>query len=258
MKLSKAQAKAHQQAMDLVYSDKTLTEDDKQFILDGFQESATEMNGLAGAFFTPWGLARDFSLEVAGSSLDGGGIIDLCAGIGMLSFACRGKHERMVCVERNPSYVEVGKRILPEAEWYVGDVFEIAPTLGIFDWAISNPPFGAIKADSFVGNYSGAKFEYKVMELASQISEFGAFILPQMSAPFRYSGQQNYRDEIDESCQRFMDQAGIAMEVGCGIDTSVYLRDWKGVSPLCEIVVCEFGEKQAEKSEVQLDMWEAA
>lgn len=258
MKLSKAQAKAHQQAMGLVHSDKVLTEDEKYFILDSFQEGATEMNGLVGAFFTPWGLARDFSLEVAGSSLDGGGIIDLCAGIGMLSFACRGKHERMVCVERNPAYAEVGKRILPEAEWHVGDVFEIAPTLGVFSWAISNPPFGAIKAPAFAGKYTGSKFEYKVIELAAQVAEFGAFILPQKSAPFRYSGQQTYRDEIDQNCQRFLDQTGIAMEVGCGIDTGVYLSEWKGVSPLCEIVICEFGEKTQEPAETQLDMWEAA
>lgn len=255
MKLSKAQAKAHGQAMDLVHSDKALTEDERHFILENFQESATEMNGLSGAFFTPWGMARDFSLEVAGSSLNGGGIIDLCAGIGILSFACRDKHERMVCIERNPAYAEVGKRILPEAEWYIGDVFEVAPALGVFDWAISNPPFGAIKAESFGGKYTGAKFEYKVIELASQIAEFGAFILPQNSAPFRYSGQQTYRDEIDSNCQRFMGQTGIAMEVGCGIDTSVYLSDWKGVSPLCEIVVCEFGQRSQEP-EYQLEMTE--
>lgn len=235
-KIPKDQAKRHKQALDLVHSDQHLSIDDRLFILENFHEGATNMNGLAGAFFTPEGLARDFAIEVSG-----GTIIDLCAGVGRLSFACSDGATRIVCVEQNPEYAEVGKRVVPDAEWIVGDVFSIGD-IETFDWAISNPPFGNIKTGAgFDGAYSGGKFEYKVIELASRLASWGAFIIPQMSAPFRYSSRQHFEQLIDKECRKFMDQTGIVMGMNCGIDTSMYLNDWKGVSPVCEIVICEFG-----------------
>ncbi|WP_109790630.1 MULTISPECIES: methyltransferase [Pseudomonas] len=236
-KISKEAAKRHKQALDLVHSDKRLTLDDRFFILENFHEGATNMNGLAGAFFTPEGLARDLSIEVCGG---GRSIIDLCAGIGGLAFACRDKAKRIVCVEQNPEYAAVGKRVMPEAEWIVGDVFSLGD-IGHFDWAISNPPFGAIKTGSSVkGAYTGAKFEYRVIELASKLADNGTFIIPQQSAPFRYSGERGYRVAIETECAKFMEQTGIVLGNNCGLDTSSYLNEWKGVSPMCEIVVCEF------------------
>jgi len=139
-KLSKVAAKLHHQALDLVHSDKRLTLDDRYFILEHFHESATNMNGLAGAFFTPEGLANDLSVEVQECK----SLIDLCAGIGRLAFACRERAERIVCVELNPEYARVGMRVMPEAEWIVGDVYSHHDP-GRFDVAISNPPFGAVK-----------------------------------------------------------------------------------------------------------------
>lgn len=261
-KLSKELAKRHNQAMELVHSDKKLTIDDRYFILENFHEGATNMNGLAGAFFTPEGLANDLSIEVAGGCLDGAdsSIIDLCAGIGRLSFACRDRAKRYVCVEQNPEYAAVGKRVMPEAEWICADVFSIGD-LGRFTWAISNPPFGAIKTGSgFTGSYTGAKFEYRVIELASRLAEWGAFIVPQASAPFRYSGQRCYREEVDSECAKFIEQTGIALEMNCGIDTSAYVGEWKGVSPLCEIVLCEFQQPESEPVvvEAQLQLFSAA
>ena len=248
-KISKEAAKRHKQALDLVHSDKRLTLDDRFFILENFHEGATQLNGLAGAFFTPEGLARDLSIEVCGS---GRSIIDLCAGIGGLAFACRDKAKRIVCVEQNSEYAEVGKRVMPEAEWIVGDVFSLGD-IGHFDWAISNPPFGAIKTGSSVkGAYTGAKFEYRVIELASKIADNGTFIIPQQSAPFRYSGQRGYSVSIDRECEKFMQQTGIVLGNNCGLDTSSYLDEWKGVSPMCEIVVCEFEREEAAEQPVAI------
>lgn len=242
-KISKEAAKKHKQALDLVHSDKRLTLDDRYFILENFHEGATNMNGLAGAFFTPEGLARDLSVEVC----DGESIIDLCAGIGGLAFPCRDKAKRIVCVEQNPEYAEVGKRVMPDAEWIVGDVFSLGD-IGHFDWAISNPPFGAIKTGSNVkGLYTGSKFEYRVIELASKIADNGAFIIPQASAPFRYSGQRGYSVSIDNECAKFLKQTGIVLGNNCGLDTSSYLDEWKGVSPMCEIVCCDFGLADVEE-----------
>lgn len=241
-KLSKEAAKRHKQALDLVYSDKSLSLEDRYFILENFHESATNMNGLAGAFFTPEGLANDISIEVPECE----SLIDLCAGIGRLAFACRERAKRIVCVELNPEYAEVGKRVLPEAEWIVSDVFSISD-MGRFSMAISNPPFGAVKTgQAFDDRYTGASFEYKLIEVASKIADHGAFIIPQMSAPFRYSGQRSYRVEITRECEKFMTQTGIVLDHNCGLDTSAYKNEWHGVSPICEIVLCDFTQDQAE------------
>lgn len=239
MKLTKAQAKAHAQIMDLVESDHPLTEDEKLFVLDNFHEGATHINTTAGAFFTPRGLARDFAVEVGECWGSDQSCIDLCAGIGALSFAVEQKVGRLVCVEMNPDYAKIGRKIVPNAEWIVGNVFELGD-IGRFRWAISNPPFGNIKAGGFDGDYTGGQFEYRVIETASRLADFGAFILPQMSAPFRYSGQQCYQRDEGDKARKFREQTGIEMEPGCGVDTSIYRNEWKGVSPVCEIVVCEF------------------
>lgn len=232
-KLSKLQSQNHMRAMDLVYSDAILSFDDKMFILENYHESQGQLNALAGAFFTPPMLARDFSIEVSGNS-----IVDLCAGIGALSFACNREDCNITCIEQCAEYVTVGKRIVPSAKWIHADVFSVE--LGKYDCAISNPPFGAIKGDAFKGKYTGGQFEYKVIELASRHASRGVFILPQMSAPFRYSGCQYYREEESDKARKFREQTGILMEPNCGIDTSIYADDWRGVSPICEVVVCDF------------------
>ena len=252
MRLSKKQAQLHKQAMDLVHSDRRLSEKDRYFILEHYQESTGALNSLSGAFFTPEGMARDFAIEVNDES----SIIDLCAGIGRLGFALEMKAKRLVCVEYCPAYIEVGKRVLPNAEWIQGDVFDsnLYQGVGRFDWAISNPPFGNIRTGEYSGSYTGGLFEYRVIEMASRISDFGAFIIPQESAPFRYSGEQCYRKQSSERHDKFRDQTGIVLGNNCGIDTSVYRDEWHGASPKVEIVVCEF-ERPACSEEEQLTLF---
>lgn len=234
-KLTKQQSKLHQQAMELVHSDKALTLDERKFILDNYAEAQGQLNALAGAFFTPYGLARDFSIEV--QEHGNYSIVDMCAGIGMLSFACQNERTNITCVEFCEEYVKVGRRVMPNANWVHADVFEIT---GRFDFAISNPPFGAIKGDNFKGNYTGSNFEYKVIEKASELATYGVFILPQQSAPFRYSGERQYREEENDKAAKFREQTGIIMQPNCGIDTAIYKDEWKGVSPICEVVCCDF------------------
>lgn len=241
-KLTKPQIKAHAEACALVDCDRPLHDEEKEFILDNWQESATHINSAVGAFFTPRALASDFSIEVDGSSTGTGPCIDLCAGIGSLGYHVERRFSRMVCVEVNPEYARVGRRILPDAEWLVCSVFDPRVlALGRFSWSISNPPFGRIKADDYAGAYKGGEFEYRVIEIASRLADFGAFIIPQMSAPFRYSGQQCFKYDETDKARKFREQTGIEMEPNCGIDTSIHKGEWRGVSPVCEIVVCEFG-----------------
>lgn len=247
-RLSKVQTKAHQQAERLLEKD-VLTDDDKEFVLLNWQESARHINGVHGAFFTPPGLASDFSLSV-----EPGKIIDLCAGIGALSYAVHCRHRfgrwiegkngsgcEFVCVEMNPDYVKVGKKIIPEATWICGDIFDALPRVRNFDTAISNPPFGNIATGAKEREkYTGGEFELRVIELASTLARFGAFILPQMSCPFEYSGKRNYAERESAKYEKFRRQTGIEIAIGVSVDTAFYKDDWKGVKPVCEIAVAEF------------------
>lgn len=104
MKLSKAQRKQHDAAMNLLEKDR-LTDTDIEFFLANFHEGASGDVGTAGAFFRPPDLANDFAIDVSGPK-----IVDLCAGIGTLSILSLW-HRRyddnppdITCVERNPYY----------------------------------------------------------------------------------------------------------------------------------------------------------
>lgn len=247
-KLTKAQYKAHQQAVELLARD-VLTEDDRWFVLENWQESATHVNSQAGAFFTPPMLARDFAIEVSGPR-----VIDLCAGIGMLAFMVRNRvlwgadPVEFVCVEKSPDYVAVGRKVLPEATWIVGDVFDLPGGLGRFDFAISNPPFGATPRDLKAPRYRGKAFEYHVIDVASDLADYGAFIIPQNSAPFRYSGHTHFEQTLPESYRRFLAETGIELGANCGIDCEYYRGEWRGVAPAVEIVTADFTEARASRT----------
>jgi predicted RNA methylase len=252
-KLTKEEFKRHNQALDILSQDR-LTFDEKLFVYDNWNESATSINSEAGAFFTPSIFARDFALEIYNNA----NVIDLCAGIGMLSFYAYHYNEcKVTCVELNPTYYEVGKKLLPEANWINESIFNYKE-LGHFDQSISNPPFGKIKTGVDKDllkefNYKGAEFDLITIEIASKISDCGAFILPQQSTPFRYSGQRCFVDTRLQSkgynpdgltppskVQKFINETGLDYLFNVGIDTSIYLNEWKGVKPLCEVVNFDF------------------
>jgi predicted RNA methylase len=143
----------------------------------------------------------------------------------------------LTCVEINPAYVEVGKKILPKATWICGSIFDVVPG-GYFDCAISNPPFGNIKTGRDNDGLGG--FEFSAIKRASQLAKRGVFILPQMSTPFKYSGNSHYEETMPNKVKSFIEKTGIEYEFNCGIDTSGYLKEWRGVSPMCEICCFDF------------------
>jgi predicted RNA methylase len=229
-RISKVVQKKHKEAMDLVYSDKKLSAEDRFFVFEHYHEGASNLNGLAGAFFTPYGLAKELAIEVQGKR-----IIDLCAGIGMLGFVVtngRQEYLDLTCIEINTEYCEVGKRLVPWAKWYCKDVTEINALNNKFDVAISNPPFGNLNGKSM--------FELEVVRIASTVAKTGVFLLPQESTPFRFSGQQNYEEKVTDKVQKWMDDTKIELDFNCGIDTSSYKNEWKGVKPTVEIICAEF------------------
>lgn len=243
-KLSKKEAKLHQEAMALINATRPLTEDEQAQVLDQYREDANHVNSLAGAFFTPRGLATDLAIEVVhANDKRKVKVLDLCAGIGGLSHACRyGGYIDFVCVEMNPDYVVVGKRVMPSATWINASIFDVAAYqhLGPFDVVIGNPPFGKIPVEGFSGKYTGGLFEYCTIELASRLGHRGVFIVPQGSAPFRYSGQRQFCEDPPARYALFREQTGLALEPNCGIDTSIYRDEWHGTSPQVEIVCCDF------------------
>lgn len=241
-KLTKAEAKKHHEAEQLLEKD-VWSHDDRVFFTTHWQESANHVNTTHGAFFTPLDYAMDVALDVGP-----GKVVDLCAGIGTLSYAALlrngAENVDITCVELNPAYVEIGRKMLPEARWICGDVFEVLPELGErFEYAVSNPPFGRIKAD-WTGRYTGPDFEYKVIDLASQYAEQGTFVLPQMSAGFAYSGVRYYeRRDDDNKYAKFAEQTGIHLDIGAGMDTSCeYYDRWHGVAPVTEVAIAFFDE----------------
>lgn len=252
-KLSKAAAKAHAQAIELLKKD-VLSEDDKHFVLENWNESANHINSTAGAFFTPHMLARDFSIECYGNK-----IIDLCAGIGGLSFWLANNNRweaapKIICVEINPDYIVVGKKIVPQATWIQADCLSLPSGLGRFDFAISNPPFGAIKREHNSPRWSGREFEYHIIDVASDVADAGAFIIPQQSAGFAYSGKQNYERNENERYKKFVADTGISLKPNCGIDCNSYKDGWNGVAPTVEVVTADFVEARQLRRPDQLSL----
>ncbi|WP_413989098.1 methyltransferase [Labrys okinawensis] len=237
--------KAHAEAEALLRKD-TLSEDDKDFVLANWHPDAEHNVAAAGVFFTPMGLAADFALEPGC-----GRVIDLCAGIGGLAYWVQQRSKwrgavDLTSVEINPRFVEIGRKLLPEARWICVDVLDWREWWhgelegAMFDWAIANPPFGKLAAPGARRGFRS--FEFAVIDIASEIADNGVFILPQSSASFRYSGRQRFERLTSGPGAAFEQQTGLFMDCGIGIDTSIYRDQWRGVAPLCEIVTVEFAE----------------
>jgi hypothetical protein len=252
---SREQVQLHNEACALVALDRDLTEEEKEFVLDHYLEAANVGRSLDGAFFTPGELAWDFRFHVYGDR-----VIDLCAGIGRLSFACREVWTRQwedkpprefVCVERNPEFVRVGRRILPEATWICGDVLDVPSMgLGTFDCAISNPPFGRVSRSGDAPGFTGPRFEFHVIAVAATLARCGAFLIPQMSAPFRYSGRLGFQEHSSSAYERFNRETGIELMPNIGIDTEMYRDGWRDNVPITEIVRYDLDEMEMQASRI--------
>jgi Predicted RNA methylase len=235
-RISKRESANHNKVMELIHSDKQLTQDDKEFIFNNYQGDGI---GATGAFFTPEMLAWDFILD-AGCS---GDCIELCAGIGRLSYYqfLRNNPSHITCVELNPEYVQIGKRVLPEAEWITGDALQYTPDR-FYRVAYGNPPFGNINtSQAYTGRYTGSEFEYKIIDRARYYASMGVWIVPQGSAGFKYSGHSYYDDSVQTpKYHRFNRETGLVLTPGVGIDTSIYRDEWHATKVICESVIVDY------------------
>jgi len=249
MKLTKAQLKEAQQIKDIINKD-ILSEEEIELVYSKYFPAYDNQISESGAFFTPLELAYDFANEPFG----GGGVqpkewkvIDLCAGIGILSYTLYNFHRKMpniTCVEKEPRFIEIGKKLLPNATWIEGDVTDenFIKSLGNnYDCVISNPPYGKIGGVCDWLDYKGAEFEYKVIEIGKHLSWQGVFLLPQNSAPFQLSGKPYYMDDRKpKKYEKFNKETGIELGAGIGFDTSIYMNDWKGTKIVTEICCVEY------------------
>lgn len=202
-----------------------------------------------GAFYTPYGLAQDCAIFTHRS----GHIVDVCAGIGMLSYRVKqmDSYEKNIksitCIELNPKAVEIGKKLLPEATWICGNVFDLDLWTKLtkklpdkrFDTMISNPPFGKDMNKRLAPflNMSGER-DLMVLELCLRYAKSGHFIMPSGSSPFRVSGRPYYEDDPatvwSKKFQRFMNaNKEFKFNLSGGdIDTSIYKEEWKGLNSI--------------------------
>lgn len=116
------------------------------FIFTYWMPGAEHSIGKGGIFFTP----PEYALSVAWVSSATGRVLEPTAGIGVIAHKLiqfRGLQPGCVditCIEQQPKFVEIGKRLIPEATWLCGDTADILPKLPMFDSCIGNPPFGRV------------------------------------------------------------------------------------------------------------------
>ena len=239
-KIAKNKLKLHNQSLELVRLERDLTMTEKEFVLENYKPYADHNVTKTNAFFTPVELAMaatvempapyDFSRPVR--------IIDLCAGVGMLSFAYyhysgfNTSLVELVCVELTEEYVEVGKKILPEATWIHGSILDrdIMDGLGQFDCFISNPPFVKL------GNYKGT---YTTSKIGMSIAAYGIVIVPQCNCPFEYSGKNQFTKVDNRDYDKFLEAEGISYSASC-IDTeTIDDLKWDDVNVTTEVVIVD-------------------
>lgn len=251
MKLSKQVVKEQKQIYELIQSKDTFTYDELEMIYEKFNEGYLQDVTSHSAYFTPLDLAYDFAL-FAGRY---GTVVDMCAGIGVLSFALltRDTYEKnikqIVAIERNEVYYNLGKKLLPQVDWILGDMFDksvwdgIREKYGKIHCVNSNPPFGKVSktdADRSWLKYKGADIEMAAIEIAMLNAERCSFILPQGSCDFRYSGRHYYEEIENRKTAKLKKETGIDFYMyGGDVDTSVYKDEWRNTKVTVEVVTID-------------------
>lgn len=261
-KISKPILNLHNQAVELLKKN-SLNFNEREFVFDNYHEGAGKMNNLISAHFTPYSICKSLTYNIAYTDC----FVDLCAGIGMISYVLKRQEEMSfnkslfgICIEKCTEYYEVGKKLLPEFHWINGDCFDpevIAQVKELMKGkkfsVISNPPYGnQVKTDSkALLKYIGSTFEYKAIELGAILGAYdGAFLIPQVSAPFRISGSRFnglrvYEEEYKtKNYKKFIEQTGLEITANNGYDT-VFLEEgeaWRDVSIATEIACLEYSE----------------
>lgn len=207
-----------------------------EFVYEHYHPGATNNLTKGAIFFTPPQMARDLATMDGGQ----GRIVDACAGIGMLAyyhyqhtFHWNPPKPQYVCIENNREFYEIGRKLLPQAEWHLGDVFDILPTLGIFDSGLSNPPYGNIASCKTKNFPSHAHLG--VMELLLKHCRQGATVIVPRGCHEIGGTKEQYRSE---SYERFLEIYPGAMLTACSLDMDHY-ESFKATGT--KVTVCDLG-----------------
>lgn len=243
-KLTKPQLKMHREA-EARLEQSVITDEDREFIFQHWHPGAETNTTAASAFFTPLGLAFDFEFDAPAS----GRILDACAGIGVLSWVISARHyyrndrsyPDITAFEANPAYIAIGRKLLPWVTWIQADIFDL-PDLGLgeFNCVVSNPPFGRMNKPSRKFRYTGSSFELALIDMLADHAKAGAFIIPQNSAPFAYSGRQTHERRHTRESRKFYEQTGLYLSEGCGVDCAYHKDQWQDVALNVEIVTVDY------------------
>jgi len=223
---------------------------DRGYVFDNYIPSAMGAKR-ASQYFTPYKLALEAAYHATGGIKT---VLDLCAGIGMLSYAIMiaenygavqlGSIQRIVAIERDAELVAVGKKLLPMIDWYCGDIFDAdfikhvyAHNGGRFDVCVTNPPYG-IKSRYDWLNYKG-RSHLAAVEVAARVSDAVIAILPGMDVPnmakANVSIDRRYEDDRGEIVKFMQANPSLLFEATC-VDCTVYRNEWVGASPDVELV----------------------
>lgn len=203
--VTQAAVKAHRKAEDVLWgSDKRLDDDQIEFVLQNWNPVIGDNAIGRSAFFTPLDLAGDLVAMALPDWSEGKlRIVDLCAGIGHLTYHAQlryrwairnleqGRVPEFWAIERSPTFVKVGRRLLPDVNWVEGSIFDLSlwTELGVFTCAISNPPFGGMAKggdDTSWLRYKGP-LDLLTAEVGLRVTRWGVgMILPRMNCPLEH------------------------------------------------------------------------
>ncbi|QDU81575.1 hypothetical protein Pla110_33170 [Polystyrenella longa] len=257
-KLSKQQIKHQSELLDSIQNNPN--DDQIETFYHNFNEQFIGDVTRNSAYFTPLDLAYDFALM----SPTYGYVIDACAGIGHLSFAAKTRDyyqnniKQLICIELNHKYTEIGKKLLPEADWYTGSIFdeelhkEIMSNYNIqkYDCLISNPPFGSYsmkpvpKEQRKWLKYTGSEFDMATIEIGHKLANNASYILPTQSCTFQASGhsyiKQHKENRKFNKLKKEINQPNL-IQHWTSIDTAVY-EQFKNTRVSVECLTVEVDE----------------
>lgn len=232
MKLTKIEIKEHKEIEKLLKQDK-LIEKERDFIYDHFLPHNITNNAQEdGSFFTPQSISGALA---AMCDCDGSIVIDLAAGIGSLSYGLISSNrnlKKLICVEKNENFIEIGKKLLPEAIWICGDIYAESTAVKLkklkADWVISNPPYGLHLKKKEHLKYCGSS-DLMAVEVATSLAPDSMFIIPMNNVPFTdyktlFTSKNN---KISPSLRSFMATHQHIKFNSVSVDMSVYEKDWR-------------------------------